>query len=112
MSKNKSRLQSKIERVGIGKQLISGIAKGYTITGVCEALVNEYSVKDVHLAIAGLFKDWKQRDKWLPLVVKLDGEKDVINNLILEMRALRKTVQMRSMKLMSTFTLITQTMRL
>ena len=87
MSRSNGKPPSIIERVCTTKPLIIGMVEGYTITIVCEASVNEYSLKGLHLPVARVLKDGKPCDKWLSLIVKLDDKKHVIDNLILRMHA-------------------------
>ena len=91
MSENKGRGRrpSKLERLEIRRELFSNVVKGTSITDACENIIKDYKKRGIHVTFNSLYRDWNRRTKWLPLLVKLEDEQELVTGLMLELRESR-----------------------
>ena len=91
MSENKGRGRrpSKLERLEIRRELFSNVVKGASITDACENIIKDYKKRGIHVTFNSLYRDWNRRDKWLPLLAKLEDEQELVIGLMLELREAR-----------------------
>lgn len=89
MSQNRERGLTKLERLEMRRELFSSITRGSKLTAACEDIVKKYQEQGIHVTFNALRKDWSRRDKWLPLLAKLEDEQNLVSSLMLEMQEAR-----------------------